>query len=252
MFRKSHYVTLGVRSNEGAEGIRRAFRHAVKSYHPDRAGLHCVAFFQKIVSAYRILADPARRSDYDHSFDDEWSEAESAALAIGGEVSEPRLPARVAHLPLRHPIDFARFGAALARASNNLRDGRAKSQISSDGLDVIVIVSADEAIHGGLLNLRTPNCCPCEQCAGSGREGMFTCAICDGEGLIEAEETVRVHLPPGIGDGALLEVPLRGLGVHGFYLRLHVRVVLETAWSMIGKSEIEKQPGEPEQRTARL
>jgi hypothetical protein len=27
-----------------------------------------------------------------------------------------------------------------------------------------------------------------------------------------------------VGDGAVINVPLRGLGVHNFYLRLHIRV----------------------------
>jgi molecular chaperone DnaJ/curved DNA-binding protein len=47
---------------------------------------------------------------------------------------------------------------------------------------------------------------------------------CDGAGLLEGEEVVRVVVPPLVGDATLLEVPLRGLGVHHFYLRLHLRI----------------------------
>ena len=53
---------------------------------------------------------------------------------------------------------------------------------------------------------------------------MFPCSVCDGEGLIEEQETVRVHVLPMVGDGTVDEVPLRGLGVHNFYLRLHIRM----------------------------
>jgi molecular chaperone DnaJ/curved DNA-binding protein len=53
---------------------------------------------------------------------------------------------------------------------------------------------------------------------------MFPCSGCDGEGLIEEQENVRIYVPPMVGDGTLMEVPLRGLGVHDFYLRVHIRV----------------------------
>jgi len=47
--------------------------------------------------------------------------------------------------------------------------------------------------------------------------------------LLEEEETVRVHVAPGIGDGTVMAAPLRGLGVHNFYLRLHIRVGFDAA-----------------------
>jgi hypothetical protein len=37
---------------------------------------------------------------------------------------------------------------------------------------------------------------------------------------------VRIHVPPEVGDATVMEVPLRGLGVHNFYLRLRLRVGL--------------------------
>ena len=42
--------------------------------------------------------------------------------------------------------------------------------------------------------------------------------------MIEEEETVRVQIPPLVRDGTILEVPIRGLGIHNFYLRLHIRI----------------------------
>lgn len=55
--------------------------------------------------------------------------------------------------------------------------------------------------------------------ARSGREGLFPCSFCEGEGPIEEEETVRVRIPPMVGDGALMEILLHWLGVYNFYLR---------------------------------
>src|SRR2546426_11961101 len=65
MMRKSYYLTLGVPRSENTEGIRQAFREIVKRYHPDRVGSERLRFFQEIVEAYHVLADPERRRDYD-------------------------------------------------------------------------------------------------------------------------------------------------------------------------------------------
>ena len=53
---------------------------------------------------------------------------------------------------------------------------------------------------------------------------MFSCSRCDGEGLIEEQENVAVQFGPMIGDGARIDVPLRGLGIHNFYLQVDIRV----------------------------
>ena len=58
--RKSYYLTLGIPRNESTEGIRQAFREIVKRYHPDRVGFERLRFFQEIVEAYHVLADPER------------------------------------------------------------------------------------------------------------------------------------------------------------------------------------------------
>jgi hypothetical protein len=42
--------------------------------------------------------------------------------------------------------------------------------------------------------------------------------------MIEREMTVSVRIPPMVPDRAIIEVPIEGLGVHNFYLRLHIRI----------------------------
>ena len=67
MLRKSYYLTLGVSRNESSHGIREAFRELAQRYHPDRIGPARLHFFQEILEAYHVLADPVRRSEYDRS-----------------------------------------------------------------------------------------------------------------------------------------------------------------------------------------
>jgi molecular chaperone DnaJ len=224
MMRKSYYLTLGIPRSESTEGIRQAFREIVRRYHPDRVGLQRLRFFQEIVEAYHVLADPERRRDYDRGLDHADAGAGTGAASVSvGIAGGEDLPQPISVLRSLS-IKDAPFEAALARVSGSLTEDQLISKEYCEGLNAAVILSPDEATHGGVVLLKVPSCSPCERCGGSGREGMFPCSLCDGEGLIEEEEAVRVYVPPRVGDGTVAEVALRGLGVHNFYLRLHIRV----------------------------
>lgn len=223
MLRKSHYLTLGVPGNESAEGIREAFRDIVKRYHPDRVGSERLRFFQELVEAYHVLVDPDRRRDYDQGlFHANVTTAGGAPFFVGGG-SQADLPQAVSVLRSL-AIRDAPFEAALALVSGSLTTSQSRSKEYCQGLNAEVTLSAGEAARGGVLFLTVPSCSPCERCGGSGQEGLFPCELCDGEGLIEETERVRVHVPPMVADGTVMNIPLRGLGVHNFYLRLQVRV----------------------------
>lgn len=222
MMRKSYYLTLGIPPNESAVGIRQAFREIVKRYHPDRVGSERLRFFQEIVEAYHVLADPERRLHYDqglyHANEcDVWP---GPFLVSDGEGNLPQSISVLRALA----INDAPFEAALALVSSSLTEPQGGSREYCKGLNTTVILSPDEASHGGVVFLAVPSCSPCERCGGSGREGVFPCSLCDGEGLIEEQERVCVLVPAMVADAAVVNIPLRGLGVHNFYLRLQIRV----------------------------
>jgi DnaJ-class molecular chaperone len=226
MLRKSYYVTLGVSHNESADGIRRAFCELVKRYHPDRVGRERLHFFQDLLEAYHVLSVPERRKQYDQGLyhADSRTGAPPAPVVVGAE-SQADLP-QAAPVLRTVSINAASFEAALALVSGSLTVGEATPKGHCEGLNAEVILSPDEARQGGVVFLTVPSCSPCERCGGSGREGLFPCGLCDGEGLLEEQERVRIHVPPEVGDATVMEVPLRGLGVHNFYLRLRLRVGL--------------------------
>jgi hypothetical protein len=119
----------------------------------------------------------------------------------------------------------APFEAALARVSGSLTAAEINAREYCEALNAAVILSAAEAEQGGIVFLHVPSPLPCDRCHGSGHQGVFSCEHWDGEGILEEEEVVRIHVASGTGDGTVMAVSLRGLGVHSFYLRLHVRVV---------------------------
>jgi molecular chaperone DnaJ len=88
-----------------------------------------------------------------------------------------------------------------------------------------MILSPEEAARGGVAQISVPVFYPCLTCGGSGQEGLFSCSSCEGQRMIEEEESVRVQIPPLVRDDTLVEVSLRGLGLHNLYLRLSIRVM---------------------------
>ena len=235
MLRKSYYVTLGVSPNESTREIRAAFLDLVKRYHPDRLGPERSHYFQRILEAYHVLADPARRSQYDRGLDragaiPEYSPA-AISLGFGGVGHLPQAAAILCTLFIKDAV----FEAALARVSGSLTAAELTTKENPEPLTARVILSSDEAARGGVVLLGLPTCSPCEGCGGSGRDGIFLCSSCDGEGLVEEQETVRVQIPPMVGDGTLMEVPLRGLGVHNFYLCVNIRVAAERDYRRVSR-----------------
>jgi DnaJ-class molecular chaperone len=228
MLPKSYYLILGVSRSETTRGIREAFVNLIKRYNPDRLGAARAYFFQEILDAYHVLADPERRRHYDRGLDDAVAEADRSPAAILMGSDNPNNLLQPLAIFRNFTIKDVVFQAALARISERLTSAQPPTQESPTPLITRVILSTDEAARGGVLSLDLPTCSPCESCGGSGREGMFSCSWCDGEGLIEEQETVAVQFGPMIGDGARIDVPLRGLGIHNFYLQVDIRVAANT------------------------
>ena len=215
-----YHETLGVAENEGAAGIRRAFREHVKCFHPDRVGAARSGFFDAIIQAYHALS----RSQ-------QWQDRQPSAEAERAAETAPAGPQYSSGLPqLSRPmqatcIKDARFDLALAQISGNLTGGRTPAGFAAERLTVQVVLSAADALQGGIVDLALPSCAPCRHCGGAGRQGCFPCDACDGEGLRPEQEIVRIRVPANVSDGALIAVPLRGLGVHKYQLCARVRVV---------------------------
>lgn len=59
-----YYKTLGVGKNASPDEIKKAYRSLAMKHHPDRGGDE--KKFKEIEEAYRILSDPAQKSNYDN------------------------------------------------------------------------------------------------------------------------------------------------------------------------------------------
>jgi curved DNA-binding protein CbpA len=78
------YELLGALPHDGADGLRTAFRRAVKGAHPDLRpdDPDAALKFRQIVRASEILADPEQRATYDHLLELARLEQESASKHV--------------------------------------------------------------------------------------------------------------------------------------------------------------------------
>ncbi len=60
-----YYAWLGIEPNADDAELRRVWRQLALRWHPDRAGADTTHIFQKLLTAYNVLSDPAARADYD-------------------------------------------------------------------------------------------------------------------------------------------------------------------------------------------
>lgn len=255
--RRDYYVVLGVERAERAEGIRRAFHELALRYHPDRAGEGATALFQELVEAYRVLSDARTRAAYDRAL----KHAESAGGRAAPPISVPFSPKDDVPEPLAAwglagsraaPVDAwfqrsPRHQTALApRRQNALRNVwvnppdldqvlhqvkrslRRRVPPEGEALEAVVvelILTEEQAAVGGGLTLEVPVFFPCETCRGTGRRDAEKCPACDGATVLPEPRPLTVPIPPGVEDGGELELQLRGLGLHGLYVRVRARVL---------------------------
>jgi DnaJ-class molecular chaperone len=226
MLTRNFYVVLGVPQTESSAGIRQAFRELALRYHPDRAGSQSTPYFQDLVEAYQTLSDPDRRASYDEGL----RHAGDLPVRRGAPVTpgfrgaaEPLAPVRAS---LFRDFEVTRPSAAevFERIFRSFSEPWFPKSQRLDPLDLELQLSADEAARGGVLDLGVPVFYPCRACHGTGHAGGFACHGCDGRGLAEEEERVRIAIPRMVADGTVMQVPLRGLGIRNTYLQILIRV----------------------------
>jgi len=219
---RDYYLILGVRRDDSVDAIREAYKDLALRYHPDRAGERSTSLFQDIVEAYRVLSDPGRRASYDAGLrhaerGDRPPRVTVTPSAPRAVRVEPLVPERIS--PVR---DFLAFGPSLDDLLEHLFEPRERAEPRP--VEVELLLSPGQAARGGIATFGVPVPVPCDGCRGAGRTRAGRCRRCQGCGLVEEERPFRLAVPPSVRDGAVFESPLRGLGLHGLYLRVLVRV----------------------------
>jgi len=216
-------MVLGVESSENPAGIRAAYRDLAKRLHPDLAGEQSTPAFIELNRAYDVLSDADRRQHYN-----EW--LRSIDASDDGVLKPHHSPPPVVreHLTiLGEPEAISpSFEAMYERFQRNFTGVGVPKSEHLEALNFEVFLTPAESAWGCVVPLGVPVFLRCPHCGGLGHDGWFPCIHCRQQGLVEFEQTVRIRIPPLLPSGSVLEVSLQGLGIHNFYLRLHI-VLLE-------------------------
>jgi DnaJ-class molecular chaperone len=218
MRRKDYYLILGIPRSESIEGIRAAYRDLAKRHHPDVAGPAGAGRFREINEAYEILSDPARRRQYNSDLTESERPPGSGGLYRVSETIVPQ-PFSIFERPENIRPSFDQLFDRYFRNFSGIGVPKAERE---EGLNIEVVLTPEEAFRGGVLPFTVPVFQVCPVCHGTGEDWLFPCLECHARGLVELRETIRIRIPPQVAPATVFELPLQGLGIHNFYLRVHI------------------------------
>ena len=262
---KDYYKILGVPSGASADEIKKAFRKLARQYHPDqnKENPDAERRFKEISEAHDILADPAKRKEYDEarslfgsgfkfpgkgqggpSMEDLFSNLGGAGVGdlfgglgdlFGGQSrrSSYRGPKRGTDVEGEATIGFA---DALNGATVSLRttSDAACSACRGTGARAGTMPSVCQTCQGSGMRMSKSGGVfavsePCPDCRGRGVIVSDPCPGCHGTGRAASTRTMQVRIPSGVTDGQ--RVRLKGMGGAGenqgapgdLYVLVHVR-----------------------------
>ncbi len=217
---RNFYVILGVPREVSPRGIRTAYLELAKRHHPDRVGESGKGTFQEVQEAYETLSDPEKRGRYNSLLDESERQQRLCQWARKPVVMESE-PISIVEQP---ETLLPSFDAFFERWTRNFTGIGVPKGERVEGLNIEVVLTPAEAGKGIVLPIEVPTFHKCPFCDGMGHDWFFPCSYCAEQGVVEKRESIRVNVPPMVKPGTVLEVPLKGLGVHNFFLRLHIFV----------------------------
>jgi len=245
---KDPYKILGVEKNASPAEIKKAYRKLSAKYHPDiNKSPNAQKKFTEIQNAFEILSNPQKKQHYDNfgsadpgagfggGFSSGFDFSGFSGFGDGGGIGD---------------IFETFFGGGGSRRKNSRRgrDIRTSVSISLEeafsGMKKEFSVEKFETCEkcggegikpgsgfktcktcGGSGQIRRQQQTPlgiiqtssvCSDCDGNGKIAENPCSQCKGEGRISRNTKIKVDIPPGIFDDAVLKISKKGeAGVKG-------------------------------------
>jgi molecular chaperone DnaJ len=233
------YIVLGVDRAATLNDIKRAYKRLARKYHPDiNPGDRLAAQqFREIAQAYETLSDPDRRRRYDtgggsatsaepstfgfEGFDFSISVSGTSAPTFGdlfADVFQQRDP-QPAFGPQRgadlHLTVTVAFADAMRGGDRQISVTRQEPCRMCHGAGVLKTAEKSCGHCHGTGSVKSARghmvfSKPCPHCAGLGTQAEMRCPSCGGHQFETRTETLTLHAPPGLPDGARIRVPGKG------------------------------------------
>jgi molecular chaperone DnaJ len=233
------YEILGVEETATESEIKSAYRNLAKKHHPDKGGDENV--FKKISTAYEVLGDPQKRSQYDNQknnpfagmgggFEDMFSQMFGSNPFGGGNPfggqrrqSAPSKTVKVEITPIESYLGSEKNVIYIKDTQCQTCGGSGGEQqhcniCKGSGFQLKVMGTGFMVQH-----VRTV----CDGCGGRGYKIVKKCNPCNGNGTNPTTQDVRIKIPVGIDSGQYLKLQGYGDFVNGTYgdLLLQIEVV---------------------------
>jgi DnaJ-class molecular chaperone len=225
LLKRNYYLTLGLRMTS-ENGLRHAFYDLVRHYHPDSVGANATPFYQEIVEAYHVLSHSDRRDDYARGLSHAGPSVAMEGAWLLPDFNSPRdsaLPTAV-RLIGNSRISWPSLDLVREQVLKNFLRAQPPRQKRAEAINAQLMLTPEDAARGGIAMIEAPAIYPCPACHGSGQDDGCPCPVCDEIGVVEEKESIPVEIPAMFEPYQQIEIPLRGLGIHNFYLRLHLHV----------------------------
>lgn len=261
MAKQDYYELLGVAKNASAEEIKKAYRKKAVQFHPDKhkGDKQMEERFKEVSEAYEVLKDADKRAAYDRYGHAAFEPGGAAARGPGGG-GDFHNPFDV----FRDVFGGSAFDEFFGGGGRGTAGGR---QAGSDlRYDVqISLMEAYTGVEKEVTYRTTVSCshcdgsgaepgtrvvsCPtcggagrvissrgffqvqqaCPTCGGAGRMPEQRCRVCNGEGRVNKNKTVKIKIPAGIATGQKLrsagngEAGFQGGPAGDLYVVVHVK-----------------------------
>jgi len=242
MAKRDYYEVLGIGKDASPDEIKKAFRRLAVQHHPDKEGGD-EAKFKEVNEAYEVLKDPSKRQRYDQfghagvggassaggnpfggGFNGQNVNFDFGDLGFGdifgsffGGGRPQQRQARGRDVETRVDISFeaAVFGTeetlhlniddTCEHCNGTTAEPGHQLQTCDTCKGSGQVVTATRTIFG---NIQQASLCP--TCKGTGKVPEKVCSVCHGSGVQKRTRQVKLKVPAGIDDGAVIR--LRELG----------------------------------------
>lgn len=232
MAERDYYEVLGVDKQASADEIKKAYRRLAVEHHPDRGGDE--AKFKELSQAYEVLSNPEKKQRYDqfgHAGVGAGSGGFGAGQGVnfdfgdmglgdifnsffgGGTGRSQAQPRRGRDVEIQIEINFeeAIFGTEKS-ISVNVEDvcEHCKGDRAEPGHQAKKCQTCDgsgQQVHRmhtmfGDINQATV----CQTCGGEGSVPEKECTRCKGRGVVNKDQEVKLKIPQGVDDGAVIRL----------------------------------------------
>jgi molecular chaperone DnaJ len=249
---RDYYEVLGVSRDAELDAIKKAYRQAALTHHPDKnpGDPGAEALFKEAAEAYEVLSDPKKRQVYDrfgkrglgarggfHGFDQEifadFGDILGDLFGFGNIFGGAGRSRRTTGRDLRYDLEID-FEEAIRGLETRIRVPRlevctdcAGTGAEQDGTETCSQCNGrgQVAFQQGFFTIART----CGHCSGTGRRIVRPCPGCGGAGRVQAERELQVRIPAGVDTGMRLRLAAEGepgarSGPPGdLYVVIHVR-----------------------------